>query len=151
MYLWRAVQFWGLLWGPKNWVIYIPAHWKLFGGGLWSRCKAMARRTFAAGEGSHCLMWNGCLIRTQRSPCGTDLLGLIESQLSLCKCIVKLRTMSYSNGKQLVRSGICSWQDRWMKVALCSECDQPPPKLIKNLPTDFNSAWLMERKHNHHE
>ena len=28
--------------------------------------------------------------------------GLIESQLSQCKCIVQLRTMSYSNGKQLV-------------------------------------------------
>ena len=31
-------------------------------------------------------------------------LGLIESQLNQCKCIVKLRTVSYSNGKQLVRS-----------------------------------------------
>jgi hypothetical protein len=61
------------------------------------------------------------------SQAGTDLLGLIESQLSQCKCIVKLRTVSYSNGKQLVRGGMCSWQDRWMKVVLHSECDQPPP------------------------
>ena len=36
---------------------------------------------------------------------GTDLLGLIESQLSQCKCIVKLRN---SNAKQLVRGGMCS-------------------------------------------
>jgi hypothetical protein len=47
-------------------------------------------------------MQNSCLIRTQHSPSETDLLGLIESQLSQCKCIVKLRTISYSNGKQLV-------------------------------------------------
>ena len=33
---------------------------------------------------------------------------LIESQLSQCMCIVKLRTMSHNNGKQLVRSGMCS-------------------------------------------
>ena len=31
---------------------------------------------------------------------------VIESQLSQCKCIVKLSTMSYGNGKQLVRSGM---------------------------------------------
>ena len=42
------------------------------------------------------------------SQAGTDLLGLIESQLGQCKCIVKPRTMSYSNGKQLVRGGMCS-------------------------------------------
>ena len=46
IYLWRAVQFWGLLWAPTNWAIYMPPHWKLFGGELWSRCKAMARRMF---------------------------------------------------------------------------------------------------------
>ena len=42
------------------------------------------------------------------SQAGTNLLGLIESQLGQCKCIVKPRTMSYSNGKQLVRGGMCS-------------------------------------------
>ena len=31
---------------------------------------------------------------------------VIESQLTQCKCIVKLSTMSYGNGKQLVRSGM---------------------------------------------
>ena len=80
----------------------MPPHWKLFGGGLWSRCFATARRTFAAGEGEP-------LPNAERLPnsdpalsqAGTDLLGLIECQLSQCKCIVKPRTMSYSNGKQL--------------------------------------------------
>ena len=38
----------------------------------------------------------------------TDLLGLIKSQFGQCKCFVKLRTMSYTNGKQLVRSGMFS-------------------------------------------
>jgi hypothetical protein len=152
MYLWRAVQFWGPLWGPTNWAIYMPPHWKLFGGGLWSRCEATAWRTFAAGEGEP-------LPNAERLPnsdpalsqAGTDLLGLIECQLSQCKCIVKPRTMSYSNGKQLGK--------KW-HVFMTRQVDEgrPPFRVWstsssanKHLPADFNSLWLTERKHNHHK
>ena len=95
MYLWRAVQFWGLLWGPTNWVIYMSPHGKLFGGGLWSCCEAMARRMFAAGEGSHCLMWNGCLMRTQCSPSRTDLwVNWKSTQPIYCSFLQTLRIHS---------------------------------------------------------
>ena len=97
--------------GPHKLSNIMPPHWKLFVGGLWSRCEATARRTFAAGEGAIAYVeWlpnsDPVLSKWDQS------FGLIESQLSQCKCIVILRTMSYSNGKQLVRSGMLLMQDR---------------------------------------
>ena len=132
------------LWGPFLYIYEGPCHfWASFGppqieqyiclpigSCLVEDCRAVVKQR----PEEHLLQEREPLPNVERLPNSDPVLskrdrsfGLIESQLSQCKCIVIVRTMSYSNGKQLVRSGMCSWQDRWMKVVLRSECDQPPP------------------------
>jgi len=66
---------------------------------------AWSRKINMIGNGS--FMQSGCLIQIKHSKVDRLILWLMESKLSQCKCIVE-QTMSYKNGKEVVRGGMCS-------------------------------------------